>query len=481
MDLDAARGATASPRPTAIPALAPRGERGHQFVCYADCCSGVPGALHERTFAAVNAVVARLEPPPEFIVFPGDEVIGLTADEGALRAQWRHWHEREMAWLDRAAVPIYHATGNHTTYDAMSEAVFRDALPYLPRNGPAGQEGLSYFVRRGDLLLVVVNTCWSGFGLEGQVETDWLDRTLAAHADARYKLVSGHHPVHPVNGFSGTYQREIALEQGAAFWRVLVRHGVLAHLCSHILAFDVQVHDGVLQLLTAGAGTAHRMPPESEYLHAVQLALDSAGLRYQVLDDAGRRREWLAWPLALPPSDTWTTLSDAAGPLSPPAGWGAGPDTAGVVAWRLSGICAGGDDRAAQTLVSGWSDDGHHAPLWVGIAGRDPFVAVQLSPTPGRSPALWRGPALAPGAPFDFQLAVHSGMGPGGILWRQDDASPWSSLAAASPWGAERLTWPERWGPGHGQGGPGDRPFRGQLLRVAAYVAEQRLDSGSGE
>ena len=126
------------------------------------------------------------KPPPEFnIVFPGDEVIGLTADEAVLRAQWRHWHEREMAWARSRGRADYHAaTGNHTTYDALSEAVFREALPHLPRNGPPGQEGLSYFVRRGDLLLVVVDTCWSGFGLEGQVEFDWLDRTLAAHAGA---------------------------------------------------------------------------------------------------------------------------------------------------------------------------------------------------------------------------------------------------------------------------------------------------------
>jgi hypothetical protein len=46
-----------------------------------------PGALHENTFASVNAVVQRLHPRPEFILFPGDEIIGLTPDADALRAQ----------------------------------------------------------------------------------------------------------------------------------------------------------------------------------------------------------------------------------------------------------------------------------------------------------------------------------------------------------------------------------------------------------
>jgi len=79
-------------------------------VLYADACSGVAGAPHEANFAAVNTVLRRLAPAPEFILFPGDEIVGLVADAGALRAQWRHWLDVEMAWLDRTAMPLFHAT-----------------------------------------------------------------------------------------------------------------------------------------------------------------------------------------------------------------------------------------------------------------------------------------------------------------------------------------------------------------------------------
>jgi hypothetical protein len=459
-----------SPLPTAIPAIVPRGG-GHQFVCYADACSGVPGAPHEATFAAVNAVVSRLRPQPEFICFPGDEVIGLTADDETLRAQWRHWFDVEMAWLDRNAIPLYHTTANHTTYDARSEAVFQEMMAHLPSNGPPGQDRLSYVVRRGDLLLVFVNTFWSGLGGEGRVEHTWLDQTLLDNADARYKLVLGHHPIHPVNGFSGAYAREVALEDGRALWGVLVRHGVLAYLCSHILAFDVQVHDGVLQILTAGAGTAHRMPEGIEYLHCVQAALDPAGLRYQVLDTSGRIREWLDWPLRLPTSNVWDRLSLGVAPapaamVGPPA-----PRAIRVVAWRCSGTCAPEGDGEPQTLVSAWDDGPALAPLWIGLLGRENRLGVLISPAPGRSPALWLGPLLTPGAAFDVQLAIHTGMGPGGILWRPHDGAPWSSLAGMSPWGAERLTWPAQWCLGHGQRGADDRPFRGGGLRAAWQAA----------
>lgn len=460
--------------PQPLAALTPRGA-GHQFVAYADACSGVPGAPHEAHLAAVNAVVRRLRPQPEFLCFPGDEIQGLTADAAALRSQWRHWLDREMAWHDRRAIPLYHATGNHTTYDAPSEAIFREMLADLPRNGPPGQEGLAYWVRRGDLLLVVVNTLWSGGGGEGRVEIAWLEEVLAAQADARHKLVMGHHPVFPANGFAGAYQRQLAPDDGRAFWALLVRHGVLAYLCSHMLAFDVQVHAGVLQILTAGAGTAHLMPPETEYFHCVQAALDAAGLRYQVLDVAGVIREWLAWPLAPFAASAWRPLASGEAPAPPRPTPRAAVQEALLLAWRFRGVAARAGGGEAQTLLAGWNPGPGLSPLWIGLLGPEGRLGVLLSPAAGRSPHLWHGPTLGAGEPFDLQIAIHTGMGPGGLLWRGGDQAPWSSLLAASSWGAERLTWPSRWSIGHERGGNGDRPFRGTDLSAQWLARTERL------
>ncbi|OWJ58077.1 metallophosphoesterase family protein [Inquilinus limosus] len=445
--------------PDPIPALLPRGP-GHQFALYGDSCSGVPGALHERNFAAVNAVLRRLVPQPEFILFPGDEIVGLTADAEALRTQWRYWLDHEMGWLDRQATPIWHTTGNHTAYDEMSEAVFRDVLD-LPRNGPPGQEGLSYWVRRGDLLLVFVHTLWTGLGGEGHVETDWLRQVLGRHADAKHKLVVGHHPVHPVNGFSGPWQREIGPEHAQEFWSILVEAGVLAYVCSHILAYDVQVHRGVLQLCTAGAGTAYRMPEGAEYLHCVQAALDAEGFCCQVLDTDGRIRERLSWPPPPIPDEAWRPLpaGDSAAPLTGRLGPGQS------AAFRFAGRTAPAGTSAAQTLISAFDPDSL-APFWIGLRGPRQILTVILGREPGRSPLYWHGPALS-GA-FDIRLRLDPDMGPGGIMCRLDGEAGWSSLAAASASGIERLDWPGRWSVGHGQRGSADRRFQGMDLRVSA-------------
>jgi hypothetical protein len=446
-----------------IPALLPRGA-GHQFLLYGDSCSGVPGALHERTFASVNAIVQRLRPQPEFILFPGDEIVGLAADPEELRAQWRYWLDVEMGWLDRKSMPMWHTTGNHTAYDRMSEEVFREVLQ-LPRNGPPGQERLAYWVRRGDLLIVFVHTLWSGLGGEGHVEVDWLERVLCEHADARHKLVLGHHPVFAVNGFAGTYQREIGHEYSDRFWNILGRAGVLAYVCSHILAFDVQVHGGVLQICTAGAGTAHRMPEGTEYLHCVQAAIDGEGFRLQVLDVEGVARERLEWPPKSPDPTRWRELSPGEhDPLF--SGRMASEEP---LEFRVAGKAAPQGWATAQTILSAFSP-GSMASVWLGLRGPQQTLTAIVAGRPGRSPAYWIGPDLAGDRDFDLHVAFVPAMGPGGILHRQHADPRWTSFVAATSTGIEQLAWPSRWSIGHGERGLSDRPYAGPSLRVRASL-----------
>lgn len=445
------------------PSLLPVSPTGHQFVIYADCCSGVAGGAHEATFAQVNSVVRCLEPQPQFICFPGDEIIGLTASEAVLREQWRYWFDVEIAWLNREQIPLYHTTGNHTTYNGMSERVYREVMSHLPQNGPADQKGLSYFVRRGDLLMVFIHTLWSGAGGEGHVEMAWLAETLADHADVQHKLVFGHHPIYPVNGFSGEFQREVGEVHGRQLWQLFVKHNILAYVCSHILAFDVQVHEGVLQILTAGAGTKHRMPEGIEYLHAVQAALDEEGLRYQVLDTEGKVREWLKWPFDLPPSSQWESFDDQ---LTLPEA--DEKETAVILTLQIHATLTTDNLGNPQTLLCGWEHEDALPSLWIGLHGVEQRLCVLMAPAVGRSPHLWLGPEVGEERPFQIQLAIHTGMGPGGILWRWHDDTPWHSLQAASPWGAERLTWPPHWQTGADK--DGQEPFRGQDLEITHQV-----------
>jgi hypothetical protein len=245
------------------------------------------------------------------------------------------------------------------------------------------------------------------------VETDWLRDVLRRNGDASHKLVVGHHPVFPVNGYPGAYQREVGPECAMAFWNALVEGKVLAYLCSHILAFDVQVNRGVLQVCTAGAGIAHRMPEGVEYLHFIQAAVDAGGLRYQVIDVEGRVREQLTWPFMLPPNTQWHALRDGEHDAEIKCDW----CTDRIVALRFAGHAAPVGSSAMQTLLTAF-DPGAQPQLWIGLRGPEQRLTVTISGEPRRSPHYGNGPAVVPGEAFDFQLLFHTGMGPGGIMSR---------------------------------------------------------------
>ncbi len=301
-------------------------------------------------------------------------------------------------------------------------------LGHLPRNGPPGQEGLSYFVRRGDLLMVFVNTMWTGLGGEGHVETTWLREVPAA--PRRRAPQAGRSAIIRCSRSTASpapTSARSAPSMRATFWNVLVEGGVLAYLCSHILAFDVQVHRGVLQVCTAGAGTAHRMPEGIEYLHCVQGALDAEGMRYQVLDTEGRVRERLSWPLSL---GRCLAVAGAAGRRRRGAARRRPAMTIASSALRFTGRAAAAGDGSAQTLLSAFRPD-LQMPLWIGLRGIDQRLTRDRRSRGASQPALLvragrrGGLAVRPPARHPY------GHGPGGFLWRGAGEARWSSLDAA--------------------------------------------------
>ena len=457
------RPANSAEKPLPIPALLPRDESGHRFVLYSDCCSGVPETAFAKNLQSVNQMVARIRPQPEFIAFPGDAVKGYTKDYVELRQQWNYWLGTEMKWISERKLPLFQSTSNHNTYDAGSEAVFRAVHAELPQNGPAGQQGLAYWFRRGNLLYVSTHQP----DRRMLIDHAWLDRILTDNADAKFKFVAGHYPVFPVNGYIAWPQWCFPPAQRRPFWDVLVKHDVVAYLASHIIAFDVQVHDGVLQVLSGGAGTAYGpggfMPGHSEYHHAAQMAVDEQGLRYRVHDPTGRVREQLSWPFDLPPVDQWQPVNDQdAGTLLSPIDL-----SRHVTAFRIRGTFAKlGRGNTDQTLICGIDSGEGVEPIWIGIDGDSGRLLVQIVPLSGHGWQLWKGPLLAAGTSFDLQLAFHPQMGPGGVLLRADETAAWSTLASTSSLGVESLKRPQRWAIAHGQSGPDDRPFTGESLNV---------------
>lgn len=340
-----------SPRPLkSLPARA----GGIQFVVYADATSGRPDAPNAQDLAILNRQILRLSSAPEFIVFPGDQIGGAENLEEHLR-QWQYFLDREMAPITGAGIPVYHTTSNHDNFVPEHDRIFRQVMPGIPGNGPAGEEGLEYWVRRADVLIVAVNMHSPRRGY-GHFDTTWIDHALEQHRDARYKLVTAHLPVHTVNGYGFM---NCDHEDGLKLQELLTKHGVQLYVCSHVLAFDVQMHGGVMQLTTgcaSGKGGGALYPDYTEYVHFVQVALGNEGIRFQTIDMDGGVREWGVWPVR-ETADRYP-LDGASAKLSEQLREGPTRGVPGAsehwyIIWRFSGIVPQPAEHN-QTLLAGF-------------------------------------------------------------------------------------------------------------------------------
>jgi hypothetical protein len=142
-----------------------------------------------------------------------------------------------------------------------------------------------------------------------------------------------------------------------------------------------------------------------------------------------------------------------------------------MIEFRLTGKATGADTAPAQTIFSAFAP-GSIASVWVGLRGPRQTLAVILGRDPGRSPSYWLGPDVLAGSDFDIHVAFYPDMGPGGVLYRHHDDPRWSSFTSATAKGPELISWPPEWSVGQGQGGPGDRPFRGAALSLQIAKTE---------
>jgi hypothetical protein len=445
-----------------------------RLIVYGDSCSGVAGAESAADLARIHAEILRVAPRPPLLVFMGDHVAGY-CEANELRRQWRHFFAEEFAEISAAFPHVYHLTSNHSLYDSASLEVWREVFAFLPDNGPPGQEKLAFWARHGEALLVFLNTLGAMPNGEAQLEWTWLNEVLNAHRDAAIKLVFGHHPIHAVNGYARYPMWRADPAEGGRLWDVLVRHRVAAYFCSHIIAFDVQVHQGVLQVCTAGAGTRYgpggAMPGCAEYLHFVEAAVSPAALTLRSRDIEGRVREAMRWPMGLPQDDRWLDLADirALSELAPGARLGEAVGE-GFVAFRLRGVVADAASEDDQILFCGWNDSDAAPSIQLALSAGAHRLTLSLFLEAGRPPIAWLGPRLAARSAFELDLALRPSMGPGGCLVRLG-AQPWSSMTGEAAEGAADLVWPKRWSIGCGPSGARDRRFLGADLTARAATS----------
>lgn len=442
-----------------------------------DCCSGVPGSRHEANFAdIVQAILAR-PGAADAMCFLGDHISGYAAAQ-ELRAQWRHFLRSEFRPLTQRYPRIHHLPSNHTAYDETSAAIYAETIAKEIPGNVVARKALNYAVREGGVLMVFLDTSDQANNGAATVDLDWLEQTLRENDAATLKLVFGHHPIFPVNGYALYPLWRLAPDLGSQAWSILKSSGVAAYICSHILAFDFQVHDGIAQLCSGGAGTEYGpgglMPTPAEYFHFVEAQFAGRAIAYQTYDRQGRGIESFAWPPQLGSPAFTGFLAKAPCSLPAPPGWSAPSQKRCALHFSLQGTMASSARRTAA--LCGWSQAEGPPILWVGFEGGARQLVVEAAPTAGGAAQIWRGRSIVEGEAFDLELLLCPDAGPGGVLAREK-GEEWSSLATTGASGLDLLRWPDWWAGGHGPCGVEDEPFGDGELRIR--ISALAPDTGS--
>lgn len=123
----------------------------------------------------------------------------------------------------------------------------------MPKNGPANHVGRTFSVRKGNLLVITLDTFedeGERFGYTvGDEQLTWLEKTFEANTDAEFIIVQGHLPIiGPVRSKNSSASM---LDEGAdsKLWKLMAKHGVDVYLCGEHHRITVKKQDGIWQIV----------------------------------------------------------------------------------------------------------------------------------------------------------------------------------------------------------------------------------------
>jgi hypothetical protein len=229
--------------------------------------------------------IAALKPRPDFVVFTGDMVLGLTANLPELQRQLEAWVDvyRNSDLAQNKKIRLIAMPGNHESLvgekgaqvsNPGAEAVWLDVMqPFIAgNNGPTAggpdnlqtdQSRLSYSFDFRDSHFILLNT--DPFGAVATVPINWIHQDLAAAAnDAHLKhiFVMGHKPAFTPTFASSEQSLDTNPNLRNQFWDELNNAGVGYYLVAHahvwhagIPVSPISMLQHTVQIIAGNAGT----------------------------------------------------------------------------------------------------------------------------------------------------------------------------------------------------------------------------------
>lgn len=235
-----------------------------EFVIVSDRTGGHRAGVFESAVEKINLV------QPAFVMSVGDLIEGLiegyTEDQARLDAEWAEF----QGLVERLEAPFFYAPGNHDYSNTPM------ALDWARRFGPS-----YYHFRYEDVLFLVLNSelissvARPGEPVAGadtpEAQLRYVERVLAAHADARWTMIFLHQPLWDAPNPAADRLRVESL-LGDRPYTVFAGH-------LHRYAKHVRNDHRYITLATTGGGSPLRGIPHGEFDHVALVTMRDDGPR----------------------------------------------------------------------------------------------------------------------------------------------------------------------------------------------------------
>lgn len=284
-----------------------RGKR-YRFVVMADS-RGRDDGINERILRDLLKQISKLDPLPEYIVYPGDLVSGSRSPE-RLRSQLEKF---KSVFTSYFPIEMFLPTvGNHEVgsvpVDLEREKVFAEVFSeYTPDGQLRNYNRTVYYVDLGPIRLILLNSYHyqESFRITGR-QLEWFDAVSKAHG--QHKFVFVHGPAYPTGAHIGSSLDRYP-EERDRFWKVVDDNYIDIVFPAHEHNYSRRLIDSsfstrryqynrdVYQVVTGGGGAPLRdaysskkgviVPPVPEY-HFVVVDVEDNLIMVHAISYEGR-------------------------------------------------------------------------------------------------------------------------------------------------------------------------------------------------
>lgn len=251
---------------SAVAIAAEKPSESFTFVVLGDSRGASDGTV-PKVFTRMIAQIVKLN--PAFVIHTGDLVDG-SKDNGLFRKQLQEFKKA----IDPLKMPFYSVPGNHEIRGLIENDVAYRQLFGAPYR--SFDYGNSHFV------LLDSEIPHEESRVMGN-QMVWLKKDLGKNMKAAHRFVSIHQPLFPVGPHAGSSLDRFP-QNRAELLDVLKRYQVEYAFVGHEHLYDRTVHDGVIQIITGGAGAPLYAPKNAGgFYHYIVVAVKGDQVTAQVV------------------------------------------------------------------------------------------------------------------------------------------------------------------------------------------------------